>query len=144
MSTSLTLIDKDPTELGFPPTLPLELAARTGSPAEICDTYGISAERFEELKGNPVFVRACEEALKVVGEDGGGFKLKARTIAELYLKKMWDLTEETDFSVVPANVRADIMKFTIRAAGLDQSIEQKASAQGKGIIASAIQINFNF
>lgn len=142
MTTLPALLDKDPTQLGFPPTLPLELAAKTGTVQEICASYGIDREHWEELRYNPIFQRACEEALRIVNEDGGAFKVKIKTMAEMGLKKAWELIEHQDLDRVPAAVRADLIKFAVRASGLDASIEQKANAAGKSMIAP-LQIIMN-
>ena len=48
------------------------------------------------------------------------------------------LNDATGF--VPPNVQADLLKFTIRAAGLDGSKDQAANA---GAIGTALQININ-
>ena len=136
------LIENDPTNLGFPPALPLELAARTGSVREICESYGIDRARYDELRQNSVFVQACQEALVVVSTEGGSFKAKARTMAEAFLTRMWQLSN-ADLDAVPANVQADLMKFVVCVAGLDASIEQKASASGKAVATNALQINIH-
>lgn len=134
---------EDPTNVGFPPTLPLELAAKVASVKTICETYGITRQRYDELRANPVFQRACEEAARVVGEEGGSFKGKIRTMAEALLPRMWALGTSSDFDSVPASVQADMIKTAIRVAGLDASIEQKAKAttgNGPGV---AAQINIH-
>ena len=144
MGTNLALLSelKDPTELGFPPTLPLELAAKTGSIREICESYGIDQVRWNELRANTMFQAACAEAQSMVAQEGGSFRAKARTMAEQFLTRMWELSN-ADIKDVPANVQADLMKFVVRVAGLDASIEQKASAATKGAISNALQINIH-
>lgn len=134
--------DKDPTELGFPPSLPLELAAKTGTTKSICESYGISRDRWEELRANAVFVRACEEAAKLVATEGGAFKLKARTMAEALLPRMFKLANASDIDI-PPSVQADLIKATIRIAGLDASIEQKGAAAGKALAQNPLMIQIN-
>ena len=142
MSTQLALLDKDPTDLGFPPSLPLELAARTGTIRDLCESYGITRPEWEALRTNELFQMACAEALKIVQAEGGSFKAKARTMAEMFLSRLWTLANG-DLKDVPANVQADIMKFVVRVAGLDASVEQKAAAAGKATASNALQININ-
>ena len=143
MATLPAVIDNDPTDLGFPPALPLELAAKTGSVRDICESYGVDRARYAELRQNPVFIQACQEALAIVSTEGGSFKAKARTMAEAFLTRMWNLATYPDLDTVPANVQADLMKFVVRVAGLDASIEQKASAAGKATATNALQINIH-
>jgi hypothetical protein len=125
-----SLINKDPTELGFPPMLPMELAMNTGTPREVCEAYGLTEEDWEGLKKNPVFLSACSEAKAMAEAEGGSFRMKARTMAELFLGNINDLVTNPahDFDAVPASVRGDLMKFIVRVAGLDASIDQRATA----------------
>ena len=140
------LLDKDPTELGFPPMLPIELAMGVGSTKDICETYGIDLEAWEKLTKNIVFVQAVSEAKAMAKAEGGAFKMKAKTMAELMLNDLYNIAagRETDAEGKPANValRADLMKFMIRIAGLDASIEQRAQKQMAGVVATAT-ININ-
>lgn len=115
----------DPSDIGFPHMLPIELALRTGTPKEICAAHGVSKQEWDELRVNPVFVKALTEAIDLVKKEGMSFKLRAGMQAEEYLKTLWAIAHSTSEDV-PASVKADIAKFTIRAAGLDQSIAQKA------------------
>ena len=142
MASALALIEKDPSELGFPPTLPLELAAKTGTIREICTSYGLDQAAWDTLRRNEVFQGACAEAQKIVAQEGGSFKAKARTMAEAFLTRVWQLGN-APLEDVPASVQADLAKFMVRVAGLDASIEQKASAQGKAVATNALQININ-
>jgi len=141
--TELALLERDPTELGFPPSLPLELAAKTGTVREICHSYGIDEDRYNELRQNPVFRRACEDALKAFAQDGGSFRAKARTLAEALLPHMFKLATSTDYRSVPANVQADMIKAAIRVAGLDASIDQKGAAAGKAAAMTPLNIQIN-
>lgn len=137
------LLDKDPHEVGFPPTLPLEIAARTQPIKDICAGYGISREEYEALKANPTFQKACEEALATVNEPGGVFKLKAKVMAEGLLPRLYQLANSEDYESVPASVQAQLIQTAIKVAGLDASIEQKGAAQGKAMAQNPLQIQIN-
>ena len=137
------MLAKDPTKVGFPPTLPLEIAARIAPIKDICEGYNIDRETWEALRLNPVFQQACEEAQKVVSEPGGVFKVKARTMAEALLPRMYQLATRDDFDLVPASVQATLIQTAIKVSGLDASIEQKGNAQGKAIAANPLQIQIN-
>ena len=129
-----------PADIGFPPTLPMELAMQTGSPRQICAEYNIDEEGWNQLKKNPAFVYACAEAREMAKAEGGSFRMKARAIAEDMLGDLHALaTSNESYDTVPATVRADVMKFVVRVAGLDASIDQKGAASAKaGAQATAI------
>lgn len=130
-----TIIDHDPAALNWPPTLPVELALRQHPPQVICQAYGIDQQAWDILRFDPLFreeVRAATEALR---KDGMKFKTKARLQAEELLKTSWALIHAPDEKVPPA-VKADLIKFTIRAAGLDGSKDQVAATN-----TNALQIN---
>ena len=52
-------------------------------------------------------------------------------MAEALLPRMYELATYKDLDVVSPNVQADLIKASIRIAGLDASIEQKAAATAK-------------
>ena len=146
MFNYLTLPDKDPTDsLGFPPALPLELAARSFDTTiqSICEDHGISRDRWASLRVNPVFQQACEEAKEALALEGGSFKAKAKTLAEALLPRLYYLATQQNFDDVPATVQADMIKTAIRVAGLDASIDQKGAAQGKAIAQNPLMIQIN-
>lgn len=137
---NLRLIEKHPDQLSYPPMLPMELAMKTGAPAEICESYGLSTDAWDELSAHPAFQAACIEAEKIVKEEGGSFKMKARAMADSLLGNAWDLINDKDSDPTPPAVKADLIKSVIRFAGLDASIEQKGAAAGKAV-GNALQIN---
>lgn len=127
----------NPSEIGlYPPTLPIEVALKVAPIPDICRAYGITKEQWEQLRDNPVFkadVLACHEALK---KEGMSFKMKARLQAEELLKTSWRLIHASS-DEVPPSVKADLIKFTIRAAGLEA--DPKAATSN----ANNLQININ-
>lgn len=125
---------KDPSKFAFPPLMPMELAMRIDTPANICEAYGYSKEDFAAMIQHPVFIKAYQEASEALKVEGASFRVKARLQAEAYL--------ETSFAMVqnPAtadSVRADLIKSTVKWAGL----EPKGGASGEGGANFAIQIN---
>jgi hypothetical protein len=129
-------LKRDPALLGYPPTLPIEVALRTGTNAEICKSYGISKDEWQVLINDPTFRADVAKAMEIMQQEGMSFKLKARLQAEEMLKKIWRMVHANDGSVPPA-VKADLIKFTIRAAGYDGSADKGAGNQ------QALQININ-
>lgn len=127
----------DPAQLGWPPMLPYELAMKSGTVEEILDAYGISEDDWLALRETPIFLAACAQAREELKKEGMGFKVKARIQAEALLEQSWDMIHAPD-DEVPPNVKADLIKFTIRAAGLDGSKDQ-----GQQSVGTALQINIS-
>lgn len=130
----LALINPDdPSEIGFPPNLPLEIALREHPVKDICEAYGVDHDRWLALRQNPLFKAAVAKYVDILKKEGTSFKLKAMLQSEAMLKLSWRLAHDPD---TPANVRADLIKSTFRAAGYDK----QEVAQGPG---NAFQININ-
>jgi len=112
---------RNPAKLSWPATLPLEIALRIATPKVICEQYGVSREEWLQLIAHPVFVAEVEAANEMLKREGMSFKMKAAMQADAYLETMYTLA--TDPTVSPV-VRADLMKFTINAAGLNAGKDQ--------------------
>jgi hypothetical protein len=139
MSTSLTssINPENPAEIGtYPPTFPVEIALRTAPLQKICEGYGISHDEWLALKEDPVFRADLAAAVELVKKDGMSFKLKAKMQSEELLKTSWRMIHSHN-DEVPASVRADLLKFTVRAAGLAEPAEKAGSN------ANNLQININ-
>ena len=132
---------EDPASLGFPPTMAVEVAMRTAPIKEICEAYGITRPEWDSLRTFPAFVQAVKAALEMLKIDGMGFKMRARLQAEELLKTSWAMIHE-DKDKVPAAVKADLLKFTIRAAGLDASGTKGDGSLPTGMN-NALQINIH-
>lgn len=127
----------DPAEIGYPPSLPIEIALKTAPLPEIQKAYGFSDEAWQELRYDPIFLRDLKEAVELVKEEGMSFKLKAQLQADELLKSSWRLIHGPKEDV-PASVKADLIKATMRWAGY----EQKSAADAlQGGTALNIQIN---
>lgn len=130
--------DTNPAALAWPTTLPIELALKTASPAELRDHYGYSDEEWAALRANPVFLAELAAACELVKQEGMSFKLKARLQSEALLETSWRLIH-APHSEVPAAVKSRLMEATWRMAGFD-SKDTNAPGGSAGL---AIQINFN-
>lgn len=128
--------DRDPSEIGWPPTLPVEIALKTASLKEIQVAYGYTDEEWFALKDDPAFLADLAAAVEMVKVDGMSFKLKAKLQAEELLKTSWRLIH-APIDEVPSTVRADLIKATMRWAGYDNK------DNGGGNTANAFQININ-
>jgi len=131
-----TLRPDNPADMGYPATLPIEVALRTAPINRICEAYGLSREDWEELRHNPLFIRDVEAALTELKKDGMSFRMKARLQSEELLKQSWRMIHASS-DEVPPSVKADLIKFTIRAAGLEADSKSNAQATNN------LQININ-
>jgi len=122
----------DPALLGYPPTLPLEIALKTATPKELCEEYGITKQEWDELRADERFRRDVAQYIEMLKEEGMSFKLKARLQSEELLKTSWRMIHSVS-GEVPASVKADLIKFTIRAAGLDGSAQKEGASGGANL-----------
>ena len=117
---------RNPLELGFPALLPMELALRIDTPEKICAAYQVSREEFAKMIRHPVFIKAYQEAVEALKVDGMAFKVKAKLMAEEYLKTAYVMVQDKNTS---DTVRADLIKATVRWGGLDtKAVEAGAGA----------------
>ena len=129
----------DPASLGWPVMLPFELAMRVASIPEICDSYGIGREEWNELRAKPAFQRAVARAAEELQKDDGlSFRIKARLQAEAMLPKVWEMVHASH-EIVPPAVKKDLYMFTVKAAGLDASREPGINAPA----GTALQVNLH-
>ena len=125
---------RDPALLGYPPTLPIEVALKTAPLHVLKVEYGFEDEEWAALRYDPNFIADLARAMQVVRQEGMSFKLKARLQAEEILKTSWRLIHD---ATTPASVRSDLIKSTMRWAGYDNK-ENIAPGGGSSF---AIQIN---
>lgn len=123
-------VPHDPAAVGWSPVLPLEIAMREKSPKQICAAYGIDRTEWDRLRTDPGFRAAVMEADEALKIEGKRFKLKASIQAEELLKTSFHMIHDP---ATPSAVQADLIKFTIRAAGLDGSKDQAAAAAGNAM-----------
>ena len=124
----------DPASLGWPPTLPLEIALRENPPSRVCASYGIDAEMWDRLRKDPLFQAAVIRYVDQLKVEGMGFKLKAQMQSEALLNKSWNIIHDPD---TPAAVKADLIKYTWRCSGHDKNNDAGAG------MANAFQIQIN-
>ena len=129
-------LNRDPAQLGWPPTLPVELALRTASVQDICESYGISAAEWKVMRTDPALIEAVREAASMLKTEGVSFKIKAQLQAEELLRTSWTLIHDDN---TPPNVKADLIKFTIRVAGRDPTANRADSLNG----VRGLQINID-
>ena len=133
---SIRALAVDPAALGFPPMLAVEVAMQTAPIEEIFQGYGLTISDYEALIQDPIFLRAIKTAKEQLQEEGMSFKIKAKLQAEELLKKSWAMIHDV---TTPHNVRADLIKSTMRWAGH----EPKAGGTDLSSGGTALQININ-
>lgn len=126
----------DPAKLGYPPTLPIEIALKESTTEELQQAYNLSEDEWDALWNNPRFVADVAGALEAIQKEGMSFKMKARLQSEELLKTSWRMIHAPS-DEVPPSVKADLLKFTIKAAGLVEDAKASSTPQ------NALQININ-
>lgn len=128
---------RDPASLTYPATLPIEVAMRTAPIKDICEAYNLSRDQWRELSADPLFIEDVRRSVDELKKDGMSFRVKARLQAEELLKKSWQMIHDEGGNV-PPSVKADLLKFTVRCAGLEITSKDQALASGTAL---NIQIN---
>ena len=127
----------DPSSIGFPNTLPIEVALAIQPVDEILDAYNISQEQWEVIREDPVYIEMLANAREMLKKDGMSFKVKAKLQAEELLASAWTMIHDPD---TPYTVKADLIKSVIRWAGYEAQAIASAGEAGNGF---SISINFN-
>ena len=103
----------------------------SGEPLEsILKTHGITAEVLAGYGKDPAFEKQVEYLRTEIREKGLSFKLKAKSQAEDLLTTSWLLIHNPDVS--PA-VKADLIKSTVKWAGLDSSVNADVGGNTGGV-----------
>jgi len=111
--------------LAFDVALTLEGSGETLQ--EILARHHISASDILKFNADPIFLMKVEHYRAEVREKGLTFKLKARAQAEELLTTSWLLIH--DPGVSPA-VKADLIKSTVKWAGLEPKTEVTSDGAG--------------
>ena len=102
--------------LPYPPGLPLDIALQSAPLGEILEAYKIEPAKMKGIIQHPQFQRDLEHYQNELRTDGFSFRMKARAQAEEYLNIAWKMVHSPD---VPSNVRADLIKQTVRWGALE-------------------------
>lgn len=100
--------------------LAFDVALRLEGSGEEMDTilskHGIDALRMSAIAADPVFQKQVATYRADISENGITFRMKARTQAEELLMTSWALIHSEEVS---AAVKADLIKSTVKWAGLE-------------------------
>lgn len=127
---------KNPANVAWPATLPIELALKTASPQELREHYGYTDEEWQALRQNATFMTELAAAVENMKKDGMSFRAKCKLQGEALLETNWRLIH-APHGEVPATVKQKLMEATWRMAGYD-SKDTAAAGQGSQF---NIQIN---
>lgn len=122
--TQILALHPDPAKIGWPPTLPVELALGNVPSKYICEQHGISKEQFVRLTQVPAFQKAFADAREMLLKESVSFRAKARLQSEMLLPESWRLIHS---QYTPANVKAKLIEATWRVAGFEPKNTDVAS-----------------
>ena len=108
---------------------------QTAPVAEIFEGYGLTIDDLERLGQDRTFIAAVQVAREQLQTEGMSFKIKAKLQAEELLKQSWKLIHDPE---TPHNVRADLIKSTVRWAG-----HEPKGGGDAGVGGTSLQININ-
>lgn len=129
--------EPDPSRIGWPAQLPIELALAEIPTKEIFASYGLTKADYLRLGADEGFCAQVVKYKEALKTDGVSFEMKARLQADALLQESWRMIHAPDTQVPPA-VKADLIKSTMKWAGHDQ----KATRMGDG--GPALKINIMF
>jgi len=126
--------------MAFDPRIAYELALGVDTAGNIMRKYGYTLEAARALFAVPGFIATVTKYRNEITEQGVSFRLKAKIQAEDLLSHSYVLATDPE---VPASVRADMIKWTARMAGLEPSEKDKAGSGGGGA-GSGFTLNITF
>lgn len=109
--------------------LAYEIAAELEDPERVFERYGYTEEQALVLAEDPEFVTLYQHAVKELRDNAGSFRIKCRTMAEMLLENSYEMATDPD---CPANVRADLIKWTAKMAELEPKTGKDEGGRGAG------------
>ncbi len=97
---------------------------------EILARHSLSSSELADISKDPVFDKKVKHYRDEIREKGITFRLKARAQAEELLTTSWSLIHHPDVS---AAVKADLIKSTVKWAGLEVKGDAPESTGGVSI-----------
>ena len=114
--------------LAFDVALTLE---GSGEPlSDVMKRHEIDADGMLKFNKDPVFLKRVDEYREEIRDKGMTFKLKARAQAEELLTTSWLLIHDP---AVSPSVKADLIKSTVKWAGLEPKGEDMAGQSAGGV-----------
>lgn len=110
--------------------LALKLEGSSETTDEILQRHGLNTDQLLGFNKDKVFLRKVESYRTEIREKGITFKLKARAQAEELLTTSWQLIHAPDVS---PSVKADLIKSTVKWAGLEPKGEVDTGGASGGV-----------
>lgn len=104
---------------------------------EILQRHGATPEALLVYSKDKLFSDKIEAYRDDISNNGLSFRLKAKTQAEELLMVSWQLIHSPDTS---ASVKADLIKSTVKWAGLEPKGDEKGSLSGGGGVTITINL----
>ena len=104
---------------------------------EVMNRHRITALDIIEFNKDPIFLKKVDSFRTEVRDKGMTFKMKARAQAEELLTTSWLLIHSPEVS---AAVKADLIKSTVKWAGLEPKDNSNADAGGGGGVRITINL----
>lgn len=114
-----------------------EIACGMEDPAAIAERYGVTSADWSALVGHKPFLMAVARYRKELKDSGYTFKTKAHMQAEDLLGTAYLMAKDPE---TPSNVRADLIKWTAKIAGLEPDNREAGS---RGPSGAGFQIHIN-
>jgi hypothetical protein len=108
----------------------LTLEGSGDSLQEVMTRHSINANDILKFNADPVFLKKVEHYRDEIRDKGMTFKLKARAQAEELLTTSWLLIHDPSVS---AAVKADLIKSTVKWAGLEPKGDQEINTGAGGV-----------
>lgn len=129
---------KSAMEMTFDPRLAYELALEMDAPLVVFSKYGFDEDAAREMLLNKPFIATVKKYKEEILESGISFKLKAKIQAEDLLTHSYAMAVDP---TTPPAVRADMIKWTAKVAGLEPT---PSKDQGTGGGGGQFQLNIQF
>lgn len=97
---------------------------------DILKRHNVSVTELMKFNTDPVFLKKVDSYRNEIRDNGVTFKMKARAQAEELLTTSWVLIHSPDVS---ASVKADLIKSTVRWAGLESKSESDSGGNNGGV-----------
>lgn len=120
---------KSAAEMTFDPRLAYELALEMDDPLVVFSKYGFDENAAREMLSNKPFIATVKKYKEEILESGISFKLKAKIQAEDLLTHSYAMAVDP---TTPPAVRASLITWTAKVAGLEPSPSKDQGAAGAG------------
>jgi len=105
---------------------------------EVLERHAATMADLECWSTDKIFLQKVQLLREEVHEKGLTFRVKARAQAEALLTTSWELIHANDVS---ANVKADLIKSTVKWAGLEPKEAQIVEGGGAGGVSITINLD---